>query len=34
MNRDEWNARYASADLVWGAGPNPFVAAELASLPP
>jgi SAM-dependent methyltransferase len=30
----EWDARYASADLVWGAEPNQFVAAELAELIP
>ena len=29
MNRDDWNTRYAGADLVWGSAPNRFVAAEL-----
>lgn len=28
-----WDARYAGSDLVWGAGPNAFVAAELDALP-
>ena len=30
--RDAWNARYAASDLVWGAEPNRFVAAELGDL--
>lgn len=34
MDVADWDARYASRDLVWGAGPNQFVAAELADLPP
>jgi hypothetical protein len=29
-----WDQRYSGADLVWGAGPNRFVAAEVAALPP
>ncbi len=29
-----WDARYSGPDLVWGAGPNRFVAEELAELPP
>lgn len=29
MDRNDWNARYASAELVWGTDPNRFVAAEL-----
>jgi SAM-dependent methyltransferase len=29
-----WDERYAAADLVWSRGPNQFVAAELAELPP
>jgi len=33
VNADEWNARYAEIDLVWGAEPNRFVAAELADRP-
>ena len=34
MNRDQWNRRYASHELLWSAGPNQFIEAELASLPP
>jgi SAM-dependent methyltransferase len=34
MDASEWDARYSSADLVWGTEPNRFVAAELADLPP
>jgi len=34
MDAAEWDQRYASSDLVWSAGPNQFVAAELADLPP
>jgi SAM-dependent methyltransferase len=34
VNRDDWNARYAESELVWGLAPNRFVAAETASLPP
>jgi SAM-dependent methyltransferase len=30
----DWDTRYAGSALVWGAGPNQFVAAELESLPP
>ncbi|HLI36321.1 MAG TPA: class I SAM-dependent methyltransferase [Streptosporangiaceae bacterium] len=29
-----WDQRYSGPDLVWGAGPNRFVADELAALPP
>ncbi len=29
-----WNQRYSGPELVWGAGPNRFVAEELAALPP
>jgi SAM-dependent methyltransferase len=29
-----WDERYAAAPLVWSAGPNAFVEAELADLPP
>ena len=28
-----WDQRYSGPDLVWGAGPNQFVAAEAALLP-
>ena len=34
MDAAEWDARYAGAELVWGAEPNQFVAAELADLEP
>jgi len=34
MDSSAWDARYAGRDLVWGAEPNQFVAAEFAGLPP
>lgn len=34
MDADEWNERYLASELVWSAGPNQFVEAELAGLPP
>jgi SAM-dependent methyltransferase len=34
VDADEWDRRYAAADLVWGAGPNRYVEAELADEPP
>ena len=34
MDQAAWDERYAGAELVWGAGPNCFVAGELAALPP
>jgi SAM-dependent methyltransferase len=34
MDQAEWDARYAATDLLWSAGPNTFVARELASLAP
>ena len=34
MDAHAWDERYAAADLVWSAGPNQFVAGELADLPP
>lgn len=34
MDRSDWNARYAAADLVWGAAPNRFVVAELEGRAP
>lgn len=34
MDADEWNERYRASELVWSAGPNQFVEAELAGLPP
>jgi SAM-dependent methyltransferase len=29
-----WNERYAASELVWSVGPNQFVEAECADLPP
>lgn len=29
-----WDQRYSGRDLVWGAGPNRFLAGEAAALPP
>lgn len=29
-----WDARYTGESLIWSAGPNQFVASELADLPP
>lgn len=29
-----WDSRYAGESLIWSSGPNQFVAAELAELPP
>lgn len=34
MDRDDWNRRYAGLELVWGAEPNQFVAAEFGDTPP
>lgn len=34
MDRQQWDERYAAAEFVWTTGPNQFVAAELAGLPP
>jgi SAM-dependent methyltransferase len=34
VNTDDWNARYAAAESVWGVAANRFVAAELAELAP
>ncbi len=34
MEREDWNARYAASELVWGAAPNRFVEAELRDLHP
>ncbi len=33
MDSSEWDARYASADLVWSAGPNMFVEQHASGLP-
>jgi SAM-dependent methyltransferase len=32
MDASEWDERYAASELVWGAEPNRFVAAECADL--
>jgi len=34
MDQGAWDERYAGPELVWGAGPNCFVAEELAALRP
>jgi SAM-dependent methyltransferase len=34
MDADAWNRRYAGTDRLWSAGPNQFLAAEAADLPP
>lgn len=34
MDPSAWDERYRAADLVWGAPPNRFVAAEFADAPP
>ena len=34
MDAEAWDERYAASPLVWSAGPNQFVAAELAGLAP
>ena len=34
VDRQAWDDRYASAELVWSAEPNRFVAAELSELAP
>ncbi len=34
MDARDWDERYAATDLVWSAGPNQFVASELAGLRP
>jgi 2-polyprenyl-3-methyl-5-hydroxy-6-metoxy-1,4-benzoquinol methylase len=34
MDQTAWDERYAGPELVWGLGPNCFVAEELATLPP
>ncbi|WP_018655692.1 class I SAM-dependent methyltransferase [Actinomadura flavalba] len=33
-DRDGWDARYGTAELIWTAEPNVFVAREAADLPP
>ncbi|PUA82281.1 class I SAM-dependent methyltransferase [Nocardioides currus] len=34
MDAAAWDARYAASELVWSRGPNQFVEAECAGLPP
>ena len=34
MDAEAWDERYAASDLVWSVGPNQFVEAECADLPP
>ncbi|MBA3605714.1 MAG: class I SAM-dependent methyltransferase, partial [Acidimicrobiia bacterium] len=34
MDANGWNARYTGQELVWSAGPNRFVAEEVAGLAP
>jgi SAM-dependent methyltransferase len=34
MDAEAWNDRYRDSELVWSAGPNQFVEAELSGLPP
>src|SRR2546430_2437154 len=34
VDADGWDQRYSGAELVWSAGPNRFVAEELADRPP
>jgi SAM-dependent methyltransferase len=34
MDQTAWDDRYAGPELVWGSGPNCFVAEELAALAP
>lgn len=34
MDARTWDERYAAAELVWSRGPNQFVEAECADLPP
>src|SRR5690349_10831664 len=34
MDAAAWDERYAATDLVWSAGPNQFVEAELGELAP
>ena len=33
VDANEWDQRYAATELVWSAGPNRFVAEEVAGLP-
>ena len=33
MDSEDWNRRYATAELVWTAEPNRFLVAEVEGLP-
>ena len=34
LSRDEWDDRYATTELIWGAEPNQFLVREVADLTP
>ncbi len=34
MDRNDWDARYSSAELLWSAEPNQFLVQEVEDLPP
>jgi len=34
VDSQQWDERYSATGFVWATGPNQFVAAELAGLPP
>jgi len=34
LTREDWNLRYAAADLIWSTAPTPFLAAQAPSLVP
>lgn len=34
MDSQQWDERYSATEFVWATGPNQFVEAELAGLPP
>jgi SAM-dependent methyltransferase len=34
VDSQQWDERYSATEFVWATGPNQFVAAELAGLPP
>lgn len=34
MDAGDWDARYAASELIWSRGPNQFIEAECAGLPP
>jgi SAM-dependent methyltransferase len=34
LTRDEWDDRYATTELIWGAEPNQFLVREVADLTP